>query len=505
MIVPGNAESSPLIEAVRYKNPDLKMPPPKQGKLSDEQIADLIVWINSGAASPDSTSISNKTPAKKHWAFQPVSAPAIPPVKDKKWITTPIDSFILAKLDKLQPSPRADRRTLIRRASYDLTGLPPTPEEVDLFIKDRSPNAYEKLIDRLLASPCYGERWGRYWLDVARFADTKGYVYAGREETKFVQSSAYRDWVVGAFNEDLPYDQFLKLQIAADQMEAGRNSLAALGYLTMGRRFLGVVHDIIDDRIDVTMRGMQGLTVGCARCHDHKFDPIPTKDYYSLYGVFAGCYERTVALDAPSIAAKAFLEYETELKKREDKFTATFHDKCEEQAKRFRAKTTEYLHGVLNAEKFETEVFYSFVTADDVNPVVVRQWQSYLLSKAKEAHPIWGLWHSYVDAAKAKKPLSSVTVSTNKTNPLVAQAFKTNAPASLHEWPTVTASYWSPQIRSRWKAKRYRRTKRNCARCFTARIHRPLFLRARLSIWNGISTNRRAWNSAGCRCRSING
>ncbi|MGZ5518357.1 MAG: PSD1 and planctomycete cytochrome C domain-containing protein, partial [Limisphaerales bacterium] len=433
VIVPGNAESSPLIEAVRYKNPDLKMPPPKQGKLSDEQIADLVAWVNSGAACPDPTSITNKTNAQKHWAFQPVGAPSVPPVKDKKWMATPIDSFILAKLDELQPSPRADRRTLIRRATYDLTGLPPTPEEADSFTKDRSPNAYEKLIDRLLASPRYGERWGRYWLDVARFADTKGYVYSGREETKFVQSAAYRDWVIRAFNEDLPYDQFLKLQIAADQMEAGRNSLAAMGYLTMGRRFLGVVHDIIDDRIDVTMRGMQGLTVGCARCHDHKFDPIPTKDYYSLYGVFAGCYERTVALDAPSIPAKAYLEYETELKKREDKFTATFHDKCEEQAKRFRAKTTEYLHGVLNAEKFETEVFYSFVTADDVNPVVVRQWQAYLLSQAKQTHPVWGLWHSYVDVAKAKKPFSSVSVSTNKTNPLVTQAFKTNAPASLHD------------------------------------------------------------------------
>ena len=433
VVMPGNAEASPLIEAVRYKNADFKMPPPKQGKLSDEQIADLVTWINSGAACPDA--VATNSTSKKHWAFQPVVAPTMPQVKDKKWIKTPIDSFILAKLEKnkLRPALAADRRTLIRRATYDLTGLPPTIEEVDAFLKDRSPDAYAKLIDRLLASPRYGERWGRYWLDVARFADTKGYVYAGREETKFVQSAAYRDWVIRAFNEDLPYDQFLKLQIAADQMDAGRNSLAAMGYLTMGRRFLGVVHDIIDDRIDVTMRGMQGLTVGCARCHDHKFDPIPTKDYYSLYGVFAGCYERTVALDAPNISAKAYLEYETELKKREDKFTATFHDKCEEQAKRFRAKTTEYLHAVLNAEKFETEVFYSFVTADEVNPVVVRQWQTYLLAKTKDANPIWGTWHAYVDAAKAKKPLNSVVISTNKINTLVAQAFKTNAPKSLHE------------------------------------------------------------------------
>ncbi|MDB6059697.1 MAG: Protein of unknown function (DUF1553)/Protein of unknown function (DUF1549)/Planctomycete [Verrucomicrobiales bacterium] len=433
VVVPGNAEASPLIEAVRYKNPDLQMPPPKKGKLSEEQIADLVTWVNAGAACPE-TSTTGPSPTRKHWAFQPVGSPITPKVVNKKWAKTPVDSFILAKLEekKLQPSSQADRRTLIRRATYDLTGLPPTPEEVDAFIKDRSTNAYEKVIDRLLASPGYGERWGRYWLDVARYADTKGYVYGGREETKFVQSAAYRDWVIRSFNEDLPYDQFLKLQIAADQMDAERNALAAMGYLTMGRRFLGVVHDIIDDRIDVTMRGMQGLTVGCARCHDHKFDPIPTKDYYSLYGVFAGCNERTVALDAPTIPAKAYLDYETELKKREDKFTATFHDKCEQQAKRFRAKTKEYLHGVLNSEKFETEVFYSFVTADDVNPVVVRQWQGYIVSKAKDS-PVWGTWHAYVAAAKAKKPLSSVTIATNKINPLVSQAFKTNVPKSLHE------------------------------------------------------------------------
>ena len=200
-------------------------------------------------------------------------------------------------------------------------------------------------------------------------------------------SAAYRDWVIRAFNDDLPLcDQFLKLQIAADQMGAGRDSLAAMGYLTLGRRFLGVVHDIIDDRIDVLLRGTQALTVGCARCHDHKFDPIPTRDYYSLYGVFAGCYERTVELDSPTISAKNYLDYETELKKREDKFHDAFNRKREEQAQRFRAKTADYLRAVLNVEKYSTETFYSFVAADEINPVVVRQWQAYLLSTAKNVH-----------------------------------------------------------------------------------------------------------------------
>jgi hypothetical protein len=432
VIVPGNAESSRLIEAVRYQNADLQMPPPKEGKLSEEQIADLVVWINLGAPCPD-TPRNQLSGTKKHWAFQPVGKPSIPNERQNQWVKTPIDAFILAKLKekKLQPSSAADRRTLIRRATYDLTGLPPSVEEVESFLKDRSTNAYEKVIDRLLGSPRYGERWGRYWLDVARFADTKGYVYAGREETKFVQSAAYRDWVIHAFDQDLPYDQFLKQQIAADQMDAGRDSLAAMGYLTLGRRFLGVVHDIIDDRIDVTMRGMQGLTVGCARCHDHKFDPIPTKDYYSLYGVFAGCSERTVALDATGVSAKNYLEFETELRKREDKFHDTFTQKREELAKRFRAQATNYLTAVLKAEQFETEVFYSFVSADEVNPVVMRQWQTYLLSK-KADDPIWGPWHAYVTAAKEKKALKTLSISTNKINSLVAQAFKTNA-ASLNE------------------------------------------------------------------------
>src|SRR4029453_19333056 len=170
---------------------------------------------------------------------------------------------------------------------FDLTGLAPTDEEVAAFINDTAPQAYSRLVDRLLASPRYGEQWARHWLDVARYSDTKGYVYA-REEKMWVHATSYRDWVVRALNEDMPYDRFLMLQIPADQV-ASPNSpdLAAMGFLTLGRRFLGVTHDIIDDRIDVVTRGTLGLTVACARCHDHKFDPIPTRDYYSLAGIFA--------------------------------------------------------------------------------------------------------------------------------------------------------------------------------------------------------------------------
>ena len=265
-IVPGKPDKSLLIQAVRQSG-ELEMPP--DGKLADKQIAILEHWVEIGAPWPanDVTPADQRAEAQRaHWAFQPVRLPAVPSVKDAAWVKNPIDAFVLAKLESrgLKPSPPADRRTLIRRVSYDLTGLPPTPAEVEAFVGDADPEAYAKLIDRLLASPQYGEHWARHWLDVARYSDTKGYVY-GREERFFVHAPAYRDWVVRAFNEDLPYDDFLLLQLAADQAAPNdRAALAAMGYLTLGRRFLGVTHDIIDDRIDVVGRGMLGLTVGCA-------------------------------------------------------------------------------------------------------------------------------------------------------------------------------------------------------------------------------------------------
>ncbi|HEU0040362.1 MAG TPA: DUF1549 and DUF1553 domain-containing protein, partial [Verrucomicrobiae bacterium] len=286
----------------------------------------------------------------------------------------------------------------------------------------------------------YGERWGRHWLDVARYADTKGYVYGDREEKRFVHSYAYRDWVVQAFNEDMPYDRFLRLQIAADQVaDADRNALAAMGFLTLGRRFLGVAHDIIDDRIDVLTRGTLGLTVSCARCHDHKFDPVPTRDYYSLYGVFAASTERTVALNAPVQNAKDYLDFDKELKRREEAFRELFNEKRAEQSKRFRARTTDYLIQVLEVQKLHTEEFYAFVSAEEINPVVVRRWHSYLLETAKQFHPVWAPWPEFARIpanefpAKAARVIPSFTNASQKINPLVAAAFLEKKPASMRE------------------------------------------------------------------------
>jgi hypothetical protein len=297
VIVAGDPDASLLIKAVRYTDPDLQMP--KDKKLPDDQIADLEAWVKMGAPDPRSATADqrkwtdNKT---NHWAWQPVKRVAIPEVSNPDWCQTPVDNFILAKLDEngLKPNPPADKRTLIRRATFDLIGLPPTPEEVQDFVNDDSTNAFAKVVDRLLASPHYGERWGRHWLDVARYSDTKGQPRRNTEDNANPFAWTYRDYVIRSFNENKPYNIFIMEQIAADRLTtAARDptNLAALGFLTVGDHFMGMQNDILNDRIDVVTKGFLGLTVTCARCHDHKFDPIPQQDYYSLRGIFDSSVE----------------------------------------------------------------------------------------------------------------------------------------------------------------------------------------------------------------------
>jgi hypothetical protein len=297
VIVPGDPEKSLLIKAVRYTDPDLQMP--KDKKLDDDKIADLVAWVKMGAPDPRSATAEQKkyTDSKtNHWAWQPVKRMKIPEVSDPSWCQTPVDNFILSKLDEnnLKPNPPADKRTLIRRATFDLIGLPPTPEEVQDFVNDSSPDAFAKVVDRLLASPHYGERWGRHWLDVARYSDTKGQPRRNTEDNANPFAWTYRDYVIRSFNEDKPYDRFILEQIAADRLTTSARdptNLAALGFLTVGDHFMGMQNDVLNDRIDVVTKGFLGLTVTCARCHDHKFDPIPQKDYYSLRGIFDSCVE----------------------------------------------------------------------------------------------------------------------------------------------------------------------------------------------------------------------
>ena len=297
-IVPGHPDKSLLIKAIRYTDSQIRMP--KKYKLPDEVVADFEKWVKMGATDPR----SGKTVAKKYssveegrkfWAFQAPKMPAIPKVKDGAWTHGDIDRFVLANLEtkNLKPSPDVDRALLLRRLYFAIVGMPPTPAEIDAFVNDREPDAVVRVVDRLLASPHFGERWGRHWLDVARFAESSG----GGRTLLFKDAWRYRDYVINSFNSDKPFTQFIMEQLAGDMLE-GRTpeerywQLVATAFLLLGPTNFErqdkpqLEMDVIDEQIDTIGKGFLGMTIGCARCHDHKFDPIPTKDYYALAGIF---------------------------------------------------------------------------------------------------------------------------------------------------------------------------------------------------------------------------
>lgn len=281
-------DGSRLLDALSYSG-RAKMPP--AGKLPPSEIAELRQWVEAGAPWPESKAVASgivwKAGGKSYWAFQPVLPVQPPAVRSRDWVRKPIDQFILARLEAigLQPAPQAARETLLRRVTFDLTGLPPTLQELDAFLADSAPDAWARVVDRLLASPQYGEKWGRHWLDVARYADSTGM----DEDHMYPHAWRYRDYVVKAFNDDKPYNRFLMEQIAGDRL----GEPVATGFLALGPKPLAqqdrvkMVYDVVDEQIDVTSKAMLGLTVACARCHDHKFDPILQRDYYSLAGIFA--------------------------------------------------------------------------------------------------------------------------------------------------------------------------------------------------------------------------
>ncbi len=280
-------QASKVASTVRYDSA-VKMPP--SGKLPPQELAALSGWASAGAPWPSAVKALPK-PKGKFWAFVPPKKPGLPSVKAKWWAQNPLDTFVLAKLEEkgLSPAPPTGRRTLIRRATFDLTGLPPTPAEIEAFLADRQPGAFARVVDRLLASPRYGERWGRHWLDVARYADSNGV----DENLVYANAWRYRDWVIDAVNDDMPIDQFFQQQLAGDLLDgAGDDGIVATGYLALGPKMLAEDDpvkqelDIIDEQVDTLGKTFLGLTVGCARCHDHKFDPIPAKDYYALAGIF---------------------------------------------------------------------------------------------------------------------------------------------------------------------------------------------------------------------------
>jgi cytochrome c553 len=295
VLVPGKAKDSLLLKSLRHET-DLRMPPSR--KLPDAVVADFAAWINRGAPDPRSGAVvkargMSVEEGRKFWAYRQPVRPAVPAVKDTAWPRGEIDAFLLARMEPagLRPAADADRATLIRRVHYDLTGLPPTPEQVEAFVHDNRPDAYERLVDRLLASPHFGERWGRHWLDVARYAESmtlRGFV--------FKEAWRYRDHVIDRFNEDAPFDDFIREQIAGDLLPAGnleqkRRQLTATTFLALANTNLEeqdkkqLVMDVVDEQLDTIGRAFLAQTLGCARCHDHKFDPVPTKDYYALAGI----------------------------------------------------------------------------------------------------------------------------------------------------------------------------------------------------------------------------
>jgi hypothetical protein len=300
-VVPGKPEESLLLRAVSYSEKRLKMPP--EGQLSPEQIGDLTRWIEDGAAWPAAEAtedVNEPNPVydelrRTHWAWQPLQDVAPPTAAESEWSRDPVDRFLHVKMSEhgLRPAADAGKTALLRRVAFDLTGLPPTPEEIDDFLADESAAAFPKVVDRLLASPAYGERWGRHWLDVARYGESTG----SSRNMPYPHAWRFRDYVIDAYNADMPFDQFVREQIAGDLLPAAsdadrRRQLIATGFLAVGvkdvnQRFkVRFTMDNVDEQIDTVTRSFLGLTASCARCHDHKFDPIPTRDYYALAGIF---------------------------------------------------------------------------------------------------------------------------------------------------------------------------------------------------------------------------
>ena len=392
---PGPASNSLLMQVVTHTHAKIKMPP--GGRLSATEVAILRQWLESGAHfEPPQPSVGVRidkfdvASRRNFWAFQRPVKHDPPEVQNPSWVRTPIDAFILSKLDAkgLKPAAPADRRVLLRRVTLDLTGLPPTPAEYKAFREDSSPDAFAKVVDRLLASERYGERWGRHWLDIARYADADGLSLAPEP---FANAWRYRDWVIAAFNKDMAYDQFLKAQIAGDLLDkpGERKMTPGLGYLALGPWYFRIVEppkaraDELQDRIDVVARGMLGLTVACARCHDHKYDPIPTEDYYGIGGVLASTeYKEEPLADPETVkkyhdAEKRIADFEQQIKTLLNAERTSFGERVAKESGR-------YLLAAWGLKRNKTNL------SSGLDAKVLERWARYL-DQAHD-HPFLGFW-----------------------------------------------------------------------------------------------------------------
>lgn len=424
-------ERSLLVRALRYQDADLKMPPGKP--LAPELIADFETWVRAGAPMPADAAPAAKADSRKQfWSFQAPKPQPVPSVLHANLTNNAIDNFVLARLEakNLTFAAAADKRTLIRRATYDLTGLPPSAADIEKFLADSSPQAYEHLIDRLLASTGYGERWGRYWLDVARYSDARN---VGE---RFPFSYTYRDWVIRAINEDMPYDRFLKLQLAADLLpKHDSRDLAALGYLSLGREFPKSFPETVDDRIDTVSRGMIGLTVACARCHDHKYDPIPTKDYYSMYSVFSNVREPKNLPLLETAVHRTPLDQIWEprletIRKTDEEYRIK---RNAEMIAFFKTQIADYLIAVRDSASLSNTGKEELVRDRQLNLHLLGRWSRYLAQSTED--PIFGVWNDLA-LLKDSEFSAKCQIRINSragVNPRILEALQKSPPASIRD------------------------------------------------------------------------
>ena len=447
-VVPKDPDKSLLIEALRYDT--MKMPP--KGKLPEAVVADFVKWVGMGAPDPR---VGKPDPAKtkpaidlatarKFWSFVPPVKPALPKVRDTGWPRADIDFFTLAKMEAkgLKPVAPAGKRELIRRATFDLTGLPPTPEEVDAFLADSAPDAFARVVNRLLATPHYGERWGRHWLDVARYAEDQAHTFSVTPNTNGYR---YRDWVIKAFNTDMPYDRFIKEQIAGDLLGEKDETMRLQQLVGLGFFGLGPVYykntdaakaaaDELDDRIDTLTRGFLGLTVSCARCHDHKFDPIPQQDYYSLAGIFQSSRLHNAPL-VPQKEVDAFNKSQAAIKQADEAIKQIFQTEKQKAREARVSETAKYMIAVwklrASGHQKPSDTMAQLAAKENLDEQTLKRWARFLDIRQKGKSPALKGWYDLFPTQTARIASGEPTVPPSVVS--IANGFQSHIQALLDQ------------------------------------------------------------------------